>query len=84
MGINGYACSRMVGWLVGDGDFTNTHCKVMVKGRYFPQNFGPRVERFIAHSCSGDGEAFVIPAEGVCYGKKIPQVFKRIPQEFVK
>jgi hypothetical protein len=41
----------------------------MEKGRFFSR-------RFIDHRCCG--EAFVIPADGVCQSKEIPKVFTRI------
>jgi hypothetical protein len=83
-------CWQPDGWLVGWLEWEISPirtCKVMAKGRFFPQIVGPRVlqyhqtegwRRFIAHRCSGEGEAFVFPADGVCQCKKIPQVFKRI------
>ena len=63
------------GWLVGAGDFTNMHVQGHGEGEVLPTDCRAegslippdrRARRFIAHRCSGEGEAFVIPADGAC------------------
>jgi len=75
------AARRLVGW---SGRFHQYTLARSWRRGGSSQIVGPRVET-IAHRCSGEGEAFVIPADGVSVKKSYTGVYKNyIPRVFVK